>query len=294
MGIDALVKILNFVALVAVMLSLGMKVHPAEVLAAARQLRLMLLAILANFVLVPAITVALLRVFQAPPEASIGFLILAVCPGAPVAPLFTSLARGDASLATGLMVVLAALSAPAAPALLSMLAAWVAPQSTVVFNYGGIAVTLLVTQLLPLGVGLAAHFWIPKITGRIAGPVSAIANLLLIIVVVLIVATQFHTLEAFRLRGWIGMLLLLAASLATGWICGGTSGNVRRTFAATTGPRNAAVGLVIVSTNLADTPAMTAVVAYALVSIFGTLAWALLAGRFAAASLKCRSAKNES
>jgi predicted Na+-dependent transporter len=89
------------------------------------------------------------------------------------------------------------------------------------------------------------------------------------------------------------MLLLIAASLATGWICGGRSGNVRRTFAATTGPRNAAVGLVIVSANLADTPAMTAVVAYALVSIFGTFAWALLAGRYTAGSLESRSAKTE-
>jgi BASS family bile acid:Na+ symporter len=44
----------------------------------------------------------------------------------------------------------------------------------------------------------------------------------------------------------------------------------------TTAIRNAAVGLVIVSTSFAGTPAVTAVVAYALVSILGALGCAFL------------------
>jgi len=58
----------------------------------------------------------------------------------------------------------------------------------------------------------------------------------------------------------------------------------------TTGVRNAAVGLVIVSANFADTPAMTAVVAYALVSIFGTLGCAMVLGKFAGDDTKAVSA----
>ena len=46
----------------------------------------------------------------------------------------------------------------------------------------------------------------------------------------------------------------------------------------TTAVRNAAVGLVIVATSFAGTAAGTAVVAYALVSIFGTLGFAFLYG----------------
>ena len=75
------------------------------------------------------------------------------------------------------------------------------------------------------------------------------------------------------------MLLLLAASLGIGWLCGGPGRATRKTLALTTGVRNAAVALVIVSSNFADTPAVTAVVAYALVSIFGTLGCALLFAR---------------
>ena len=99
----------------------------------------------------------------------------------------------------------------------------------------------------------------------------------------LILVTHYQTLEVFRPRGWAGMMLLLFASLSTGWLCGGPAPTTRRTLAVTTGVRNAAVGLVIVSANFAGTPAVTAMVAYALVSIFGTLVCALLLGKLSAA-----------
>ena len=50
----------------------------------------------------------------------------------------------------------------------------------------------------------------------------------------------------------------------------------------TTATRNVAVGLVIATSNFAGTPAVTAVVAYGLVSILGALGCALLFGRFVA------------
>jgi BASS family bile acid:Na+ symporter len=106
------------------------------------------------------------------------------------------------------------------------------------------------------------------------------ANLLLLVLVGLILATQFDTLAAIRLRGWIGMGLLFFASLGIGWLCGGKDIAIRKALAVTTAARNAAVGLVIVNSNFPETAAVTAVVAYALVSILGTFACAVLMGKF--------------
>jgi BASS family bile acid:Na+ symporter len=178
------------------------------------------------------------------------------------------------------MVILAGLSAVLAPALLTLLLGGLSPQSDLPIDYLAVANTLLVTQMLPLGVGLGIHEWAPKLTGWIIKPVSLLANLLLLSVLGIILATQYQSLGAFRLRGWIGMMILLAASLSIGWLCGGPDPPTRRALTVTTGLRNAAVGLVIVSANFASTPAVTAVVAYALVSIFGTLGCALLFGKF--------------
>ena len=82
--------------------------------------------------------------------------------------------------------------------------------------------------------------------------------------------------ERKRARGWLGMGLLLAATIGIGWVCGGPTRATRKSLAVTTGVRNAAVALVIVSGNFADTAAVTAVVAYGIASILATLVYAFL------------------
>ena len=103
--------------------------------------------------------------------------------------------------------------------------------------------------------------------------------MLLLALVGLILAKQYPTLGAVRSRGWLGMGLLFAASLVIGWCCGGADRGACRALAMTTGVRNAAVGLAIAEANFAGTQAVTALVAYALVTIFGTLAVAVLLGK---------------
>jgi BASS family bile acid:Na+ symporter len=276
-----LIALLNVTALVTIMLSMGLQVTIPAVLASARPARRLLLGLLANYVVVPVVTLGLLSLFQVNPMVSVGFFILAVCPGAPVGPPITAIARGNVPWAIGIMVILAGLSAVLSPALLSMLLARIAPDSDLHINYPVIVRTLLITQMLPLAVGLGIHHRAPGLTRWIAKPVSRLANVLLLALVGLIVATQHETLAAIRLRGWTGMSLLLLASLGIGWLCGGRDLATRKALAVTTATRNAAVGLVIVTSNFADTPAVTAVVAYGLVSTLSALGFALLLGQFA-------------
>ena len=117
-----------------------------------------------------------------------------------------------------------------------------------------------------------------------------LANLLLVGLVVAILVSQFQTLAAIRVRGWFGMSLLLVACLAIGWLCGGKTRSTRLSMALTTAVRNAAVGLVIATANFAGTPAVTAVVAYGLVSLLGAAAFAKLVGSATPPALSTRGA----
>lgn len=283
MDLATFTKLLTSVALIVTMLAIGLRVRWSEVALAAKQVRLVALACLANFVLVPAATAALLWLFHSEPMVAAGFLILAACPGAPVGPLFASIAKADVPTAIGLMVILAGLSAILSPLLLASLLGYFCPQSDVQVNYFSIVQTLLVTQMLPLAIGLGLHEYLPRKAAWIVTPLNSLANLLLLAVTTLIIATQWETLASIRPRGWFGMLLLLAASLAIGWICGGPRQTTRATVAVTTAARNAAVGLVIVANSFAGTAAATAVVAYAVVSVFGTLGCAALYGAWVSA-----------
>jgi bile acid:Na+ symporter, BASS family len=270
------IAILNASSLVTMMLSMGLRVTGGELLASARPARRLVLGLVANFVLLPAVTVGLLYVFHAGPMIAVGFLILASCPGAPVGPPITAIARGDVPWSLGMMLILAALSTLLTPALLSVLLPWVAPATDLRVDYGGIIRILLITQLLPLALGLGFRRVRPRWAGRLERPVGLLANVLLLALVGAIVVTQFGMLAAIRPRGWFGMGLLLAAGLGLGWACGGPRNASRRALAVTTATRNVALGLVIVGSNFAGTPAVTAVVAFGLVSILGTLGFALL------------------
>lgn len=272
----ALVNLMTLVGLIAMMLSMGLKVRIDEVAASIRQPRLVVLSLVANFVLVPAVTVVLLYLFEATPIVAVGFLILAVCPGAPVGPPFVAVAKGDVPSAIGQMVILAGLSALLSPALLSLLLAQLPSAGDLRIDYLAIVRTLLIAQILPLAAGLSVCYLQPAYAALIARPIGLLANLLLLAVVVLLLAREYDTLAVIRLRGWIGMLLLLSVSLGIGWLCGGPNRATRKSLALTTAVRNAAVALVIVSSNFAGTAAVTAVIAYALVSIFVTLGCAFL------------------
>jgi BASS family bile acid:Na+ symporter len=276
---QGLVTLLNITALVTIMLSMGLQVRFEAVIASTRPVLPVVLGLVANYVLVPAVTLGLLRLFQAEPLVSVGFFVLAVCPGAPIGPPVTRIAKGNVPWAIGLMVILAGSSAVLSPALLSGILTWIAPESVLEIDYLAIMRTLVVAQMLPLAVGLGIHHGAPRLTQRIEKPLGTLSNVLLLALIGVILATQYETLAAIRLRGWIGMSLLFLASLALGWLCGGSDVNTRKALALTTASRNAAVGLVIATSNFAGTPAVTAVLAYGLVSIVGALGVGVLLGK---------------
>jgi BASS family bile acid:Na+ symporter len=276
MNLASLANLLILIGLMAIMLSMGLKVTFEEVGASIRKPRLVVLGLVANYLLIPAVILGLLRAFDAGAMVSVGFLILAVCPGAPLGPPFAVIARGDVPSAIGQMVILAGLSALLSPALLGLVMMWLLPENDLHVDYLAIVRVLLVAQILPLGVGLALRQWAPKLSRWIDLPVRVAANLLLISAIVLVLFTEHGTFGTIKLQGWLGMLLLLAACLGIGWLCGGPGIATRKSTAVTAGIRNVAVGLIIASKNFAGTPAMTAVIAYAFVSILGTLICALL------------------
>jgi bile acid:Na+ symporter, BASS family len=267
------------VSLMAIMLAMGLKVSIAEVWTSAQRGWQVVFGLLCNFVLVPLITAGLLLVFRAEAMVSIGFFTLAVSPGAPVGPPFTSLARGDVPFSIALMILLAIISAILSPTLLGLLIPWIAPTGALRIDYLAIVRTLMVAQLLPLCVGLAIRRWSWQLGKKIVKPVGLLANTLLVVLICWILAAQFEMLAAIRFGAWAGMTLLLLASLVVGWVSGGPNTATRKAMAVTTASRNVAVGLVIANRNFAETPAAIAVVAFGVYSIVGTLVAALVMRR---------------
>lgn len=159
--------------------------------------------------------------------------------------------------------------------LLSVLLPWLSADNAVSVEPAAIAATLLITQLLPLIAGVLLTHWYPRLAARLVGPAELISKVMNLCVLGLILATQYRMLMDIRLVGFSGMLALLGATLAVGWLAGGPDLASRKTMALTTSLRNAGVGLVIVTGAFPGTPAATAALAYGIVAVVGSLVVAL-------------------
>jgi BASS family bile acid:Na+ symporter len=270
------INILVPITLIEMMVAIGLSVSFADLAAVARNWRLATKAALANYLCVPAATMGLLFWLQpADPMVSAGVLILAVCPGAPFGPGCTKLAKGNMAAAVGLMVMLAGSSAIAAPVLLYLLLQLMSGSQSLQVDAVKIVVTLLVTQLVPLCLGLGIRHWLPGLASRLQRPAHFLSAVLNLATMGTILVVYFPLLAAIRLRGYVAMSALLVASWAAGWLLGGPGSDTRRALALTTSLRNVGVGLVIVTSNFGGTAAVTAVLAYGIFEVVGSLLLAL-------------------
>jgi len=274
MDINRLINLVATITLIEMMFTIGIGITFADILTVARDRRLVLRALVANYLLVPAVTLALIFLFNVQPMVAVGILIVAVCPGAPYGPPFNSIANGNVLVAVGLMVILAGTSAILAPILLGLLLPTIAAGEQVKIDPLHMVGTLIFSQFLPLCLGLLLATRKPALARRLKNPAAKISLLLNLTTLALILAVQFGILLQIRLRGYLGMLALVLASALAGWILGGAGSQARKTLAISTATRNVGVGLVIATAAFPATPAIPAATAYA---IFQTLVVALIA-----------------
>jgi BASS family bile acid:Na+ symporter len=274
------INVLVPVTLIVMMIAIGLGVGLSELAATAKNWQLVVKVMLANYVCVPLIAVGLLISFHPlDPMVSVGFLILAVCPGAPFGPSCTRLAKGNVAASVGQMVMLAASSAIVAPILLYLALPMMSANEALRIDAAKIIVTLLVTQLAPLCIGLAVRHLLPRLAGKLLKPANLLNAILNVTTLAFILAEDFPLLAAVRWQAYLGMGALLAASFAVGWLLGGPGIDNRKAVMLTTSLRNVGVGLVIVTGSFADTAAVTAVVVYGIVEIVGSVLTALAFGR---------------
>ena len=274
MGTNKLLNILVTVMLFEMMVSIGLGVTFAEIGAVARNWALVLRAALANYLFVPVIVVALLIMFHAHSMVRAGFLLAAVCPGAPYGPPLTAMAKGNVGTAVGLMVILAGSSAIIAPLLIQWLLPLMLGNATLKVDGGKIIGTLLVSQFIPLCLGLALNQLRPKLAAYLKKPANALSAFLILVTFGVIIAVQFQMLVNIRLAGCIGMFILVIATLVAGWAMAGQGNDARKAMTLTTAARNVGVSLVIATVSFPGTSAITAVLAYA---IFQTIVLAFIA-----------------
>lgn len=281
MSVDRLINLLAAITLFEMMISIGLGVDLSAALSVLKDLRLVWRVLVANYLLVPLTAVMLLIFFHPAPLASAGFLVAAVCPGAPYGPPFTSIAKGNVTVAVGLMVLLAGSSALIAPLLLVILLPYLTGSGSLRIDFVKIVSALLGTQLFPLIVGLMIRKRRPAVAERLQRPARMLSLSLNLIILGAVLFFQGRMLLQIHLRGYLGMSCLLLMSMALGWSVR-RRGEDGRGLVIATSVRNVGVALVIVSASFPGTPAIVSATAYALFQTIVVAMIALALGRFTA------------
>jgi len=234
-----------------------------------RNIKLVCLALLANFVLMPFGAFGIEKLLRLDQSLGVGLVLLGTAAGAPFLPKLAQIAKTDLAFAVALMVLLMIVTIGYMPLVLPLLieGASVDPVK--------IARSLVLLMLLPLAVGLAMKASYQVAAARVKPVLDRVSNLSLILLTVLIWVTNFDkVLAIFGTRGILAGVLFTVLALGAGHLLGGPSGDSRRVLALGTAQRNIAAALLVGEQTFSDPKVVVMVIVVADVGLIILLLFA--------------------
>ena len=255
----AVLSVLVFV--IGSMMSLGLSLKMRQIIEPLRNVRLVILALVANFILVPIIAYVITLVFPLDEAVRIGLILLATAAGAPFLPKLAAVAKGNVALSVGLMVLLMVVTIIYLPIVLPLLLAGVE------VNPWDIAQSLIVMMLVPLAIGLFIKARYEDTAANIQPTFGQASNIALMALMVLGLVLNFSGM--IGLVGSLGILagiIFVLVSLAVGYLLGGSDSGTRSVMGLGTGQRNIAAAMVVAGQNFGP-DVVTYVMVIAIISL---------------------------
>jgi BASS family bile acid:Na+ symporter len=248
------------------LLTVGLRLGWAEVAKAMKRCHLPLV-LSVNFVFVPLLAVATSSALHLGRDVTIGMILLAAAPFAPVVPVFARMARADLALAAGLTALFPFLSALLTP-LVCTASLKVLPRTEGLrFDFLGVLGVLVATITLPLATGVAVNHWKPVLANKVLRPIEMLSEAIGALSLAFVTAVEFKTVLATGWKPLLAMALVSELSLLAGYAVGGSTTGARRVLALGTSNRNIALAVLVAINSFAGTPVVGAVVANGLLLI---------------------------
>jgi BASS family bile acid:Na+ symporter len=260
--ITVLSNLSAFTFIITSMLAMGLSLTIKQIVDPLRNVRVVILALLANFVLVPALAYLITVVIPLDDGLATGLIIVGAAAGAPFLPKLAQAAKGNAAFSVGLMTLLMIATVIYLPTMLPVLL----PGASV--NPWDIAKSLIVTMLLPLGIGLFIKARYEETAEHLQPTMAQISNQAIVLMLVTMLVLQFSSIiGTIGTGGIIAVLIFEVGALAIGLLLGGKDGGMRSVMGLGTAQRNLAAAMLVAGQNFASDPNVLIMVT--LISIFG-------------------------
>lgn len=267
-----LLDLLVVIFAVTSMLSVGFGNPVRRIVEPLRNWRWTARAMLANFVLVPllALAVVWLAPLDQPQEA--GLILVAMSAGAPFVIKLLEAAQADVARGASLLVLLLPVTVAYAPVAVPL----VLPGAEV--RTGALAVPLFLTMLLPFAVGLLVRARWRELAQRLESPARRLSTVALALIVPATVLVDVPAImKMFRDGAVFPALIVIAVAFAVGYLLGGADRNDREMLGFGTSQRNIAAATVMATQSFGDPGTVVMVIVTSLVGFFVLfpIAWLL-------------------
>jgi BASS family bile acid:Na+ symporter len=257
-GTELTIRVLTCSALAGLLGAVGLRLRYAEAETALRGCRFAAI-LFVNFVVIPALGVAVASAFALPRDVTVAMILLAASPFAPVVPVFARLVGADLPLAAALTGIF-----PLFSALLTPLAAWGALQLTgntnaVRFDVWNSLLLLLTTISLPLAAGVLMRHRAANLARRLLRPIELLSEALGAASLAFVTVAKFGAIADLGWRAWLAMAILSELSLLLGWQLGPADRGARQVTALGTSNRNIALALLVAIQSFHGTEVASAV-----------------------------------
>jgi predicted Na+-dependent transporter len=246
-----LAQVSGLLGIVGSMFAMGLGLTLAQIIQPLKNARLVVLALLANFVLVPLLAYGITLVIPLEESLKIGLIVLATCAGAPFLILEAKGAKASLAVAVGVMTLLMVVTIFYLPLVLPLLL------TGVEVDAGAIAQSLIVLMLIPLILGLLVKAHAPDTAKNWAPMMNKIGSLgIMVLLVVGLGLNVANVIGLIGTRGFLALLLFIFGSLLIGFTFGGREPVVRNVMGLGTAQRNVSAAILITLTNFAGTNAV--------------------------------------
>ena len=257
--LETLAQLSVLVFVISSMLSMGLSLTTKQIIEPLKDTRLVILALVANFVVVPVAAIAITLVMTLPESIEVGLILISMAAGAPFLPKLVEVAKGNTAFSVGLMVLLMVVTIVFLPIVLPLVL------QGVEVNPLDIAQSLVIMMLIPLSIGLFIKARYEDSAEKIRPTFAMAANIGILVLIVLGVVLNFEAMIALiGSLGILAALIFLAVSVGAGYLMGGSDRSIKSVMALGTGQRNIAAALVVAAQNF-DTDVVTYVLVFALI-----------------------------
>jgi len=237
-----------------VMFGMGLTLSKSDFAEVGRRPGTVLIGVLGQFIIMPALAWILCKVLALPPEIAVGVILVGCCPGGTASNVMTYLARGDVALSVAITSVTTLLAPVVTPALIYLLAsAWLEVSAAAMFW------SIVKVVVMPIVLGVIVQSLMGRHVKVFVNVLPLVSVVAIVAIVAAVVAGSQERIATTGLTIFAVVVLHNGLGLLLGYLLAKACGlNVaqRKTLSIEVGMQNSGLGVALATAHFSPLAAV--------------------------------------